>query len=260
MDSAELTPTGLRDDRLLMFTTPEGQFVTQRIHPKMALIRPQIDGHTLTLNAPNMPTITLPIQRHGDPTPVIVWRDTVAAIDQGDKVAAWASQYLDAELRLVAMMEGAKRHINPEFSISGDDVNSFSDGYATLIISQASLDLLNSKLADPIGMDRFRPNIVVTDCDPHAEDYWKELRIAGVAFSNVKPCARCAVPTVDQQTGIMGKEPNRTLAHYRKFPNGVMFGANLVHHRLGQLSVGDVVTVEAAYPNDWMGREDYRLP
>ena len=258
VNSAELTATGFANDRLLMFTTPSGQFVTQRKYPKMALIRPKIEGHTLTLDAPDMPTITLPIQRHGDPKRVVVWRDAVDAIDQGDGVAEWAKQFLGADLRLVAMMDGAKRHINPDFAFSPEDVNSFSDGYATLILSQASLDLLNSKLDAAVGMDRFRPNIVVTGCDPHAEDFWKQLRIAGVSFSNVKPCARCSVPTVNQQTGVMGKEPNRTLARYRKFPNGVMFGANLVHHDFGRLAIGDAIEIDAMHPTDWVGREDHR--
>lgn len=259
MTSAEMTATGLQNDRLLMFTTPAGQFVTQRIYPKMALIRPKINGNTLTLNAPNMPTLTLQIQRQGEPVSVVVWRDTVDAIDQGESVAAWVKQYLGADLRLVAMKEGAKRPINADFAFSAEDVNSFSDGYATLILSQASLDLLNSKLDEPIGMDRFRPNIVVSGCDAHEEDMWSKLRIAGVSFSGAKPCARCAVPTVNQQTGVMGKEPNRTLAGYRKFPNGVMFGANLIHHNLNTLSVGDIVTADAMHPADWMSRDDHRV-
>ena len=257
VDSAELTPTGLKHDRMLLITTPEGEFLTQRIFPRMALIRPKVTDTHLTLDAPGMQSITVPIQRDGDSHPVTIWRDMAQAVSQGVEANQWVSEFLQADLRLVAMANGFERRVDPGFA-QPSDIVSFADGYAILVISQASLDILNEKLDEPIGMERFRPNIVVTGSKPHAEDTWHKFHIGDVPFSGVKPCARCKVVTVDQQTGIMGREPNRTLAGYRRFPRGVMFGMNLIHHKLGTISIGDTLSIEDTHAESWIKREDYR--
>ncbi len=252
VDSAELTATGLLNDRLLVITTPDGMFLTQRKHPRMALIRPTIVGNQLMLAAPGMAMTTVNIARRGDAKAVTVWRDTIAAIDQGDRVAKWLSKFLQADVRLMAMDETHERKVDPNFATGAGDIVSLADGYALLAISQASLDMLNSKLAEPIGMERFRPNIVLSGTDPHAEDQWRKLRIGNIEMTGAKPCARCSVITVDQSTGIMGKEPNTTLASYRKFPRGIMFGMNLIHHNLGTISIGDEVVVSETHDPAWI--------
>ena len=132
--------------------------------------------------------------------------------------------------------------VDSSFAESGDQVG-FADGFAFLLISEASLEDLNMRLEDPLPMNRFRPNFVVRGCGPYAEDGWSRLRIGSVPFRVAEPCPRCAITTVDQETGTRGKEPLRTLATYRKFEGEVFFGRNLIHDTLGTVSVG--ASVEA---------------
>jgi uncharacterized protein YcbX len=118
---------------------------------------------------------------------------------------------------------------------------SFADGFPFLMISEESLADLNRRLADPLPMNRFRPNLVVAGGEPYAEDGWERIEIGGVRLRVVKPCARCLVTTTDQATGERGSEPLRTLATYRKVNGEVMFGQNVVHENAGHLRTGDIV-------------------
>ncbi|MEL6804927.1 MAG: MOSC domain-containing protein, partial [Bacteroidota bacterium] len=121
---------------------------------------------------------------------------------------------------------------------------SFADGYPHLIIGQSSLDHLNSRLEVPVPMDRFRPNIVFTGGEPHVEDTWANFEAGGIRFDCVKPCVRCQVPNIDQETGEMMKEPNRTLAEYRRQEDGITFGMNLVHEGEGEIAVGMTLSAQ----------------
>jgi uncharacterized protein YcbX len=132
--------------------------------------------------------------------------------------------------------------VDPDYGMPGDHV-SLADGFPFLMISEASLADLNARLEEPVPMDRFRPNLVVTGCEPFAEDGWRRVRVGGVRFRVVKPCARCKITTVDQQTAATSKEPLRTLASFRKRGSKVHFGQNLVGDSTGILSVGDLVGV-----------------
>jgi uncharacterized protein YcbX len=107
-----------------------------------------------------------------------------------------------------------------------------------LIISEASLQDLNSRLDSPLPMNRFRPNIVVKDCDPFAEDTWKHIRIGDVEMALVKPCPRCEVTTIDKETLERNKEPLKTLGKYRKQKGGAMFGMNVIPLNEGEIKVG----------------------
>ena len=131
---------------------------------------------------------------------------------------------------------------DPRF-VNSDIQVSFADGFPFLIISQASLDDLNSRLDSPVEMNRFRPNIVVSGSKPFEEDTWKEIQIGECRFQIVKPCARCEITTINQQTAERGKEPLRTLATYRRDGNKVLFGQNMVALNTGKISVGDAVKI-----------------
>ena len=103
------------------------------------------------------------------------------------------------------------------------------------MIGQSSLDDLNSRLEFPVPMNRFRPNLVFTGGQPYEEDSWKLLTIGNNKFAGVKPCSRCVLTTVDQNTGEKGKEPLATLAKYRQHENKIYFGQNLLsidHHTI----------------------------
>jgi uncharacterized protein YcbX len=174
---------------------------------------------------------------------VEVWGDECKAIPASPAAHEWMSQYLGMDCRVVYMPEDSIRLVNPKYAIAPTDHVSFADGFPFLLISQASLDDLNQRLETPLPMNRFRPNFVVSGCTSFAEDTWKRIRIGTMEFHLVKPCARCIVTTVDQQTADRGQEPLRTLAQYRMQDGKILFGQNLVAVGVGQVSVGDAVEV-----------------
>jgi len=241
---------GLADDRRMMVVTPEGEQVTQRDHAKLALVTPSLKNNSITLSAPNFDSIQFAIQRSGTLTPVNIWKNKgVSAIDQGDETAKWFSDWLGVSVRLVHIADGIQRRLNPDFAVHADDHTGFADGYPILIISEASLQDLNSRLDSPQGavppipMNRFRPNLVVKDCEPFAEDTWKRIRIGDVEMALVKPCPRCEVTTIDKETLERNKEPLKTLATYRKQTDGAMFGMNVIPLNEGNIKVGMGVAV-----------------
>lgn len=235
---------GLEHDRRMMVVTPDGGFLTQREHPRLALITPTLKGDSLTLSAPNFDSLQISIQKTGTPTPVDIWHSKdVASIDQGDEAAAWLSDWLGISVRLVHFSDGYMRNVNPEYAINPDDHTGFADGYPILIISEESLQDLNSRLDSPVPMNRFRPNLVVKGCEPFAEDTWKRIRIGGVEMALVKPCARCVVTTIDKETLEKSKEPLKTLGNFRKHKLGAIFGVNVIPLGEGRLEVGMSVEV-----------------
>ena len=235
---------GLEHDRRMMVVTHSGEFLTQREHPKLALITPTLKNDSITLSAPNFDSIHFAIQKSGMPTPVNIWKSKgVHAIDQGDESAKWFSDWLGISVRLVHMADGFKRKLNPDFAVSADDHTGFADGYPILIISEASLQDLNSKLDSALPMNRFRPNIVLQNCEPFAEDIWKRIRIGDVEMALVKPCPRCVVTTIDKETLEQNKEPIKTLNTYRKQKGGAMFGMNVIPLNEGRLEVGMSVEI-----------------
>jgi uncharacterized protein YcbX len=247
LDSARLTPYGLERDRHWMVVDRKGRFLTQRRFPAMALIVAELSGDGLVLNAPGMTELTVPPADPGPAVGIRIWGFESVAPDAGDEAAAWFSAYLDFECRLVAPTERLRRVVEPAYEPGGGEIM-FADGFPFLLISDASLENLNARLSSPVSMSRFRPNIVVGGCDPHAEDRWRRLRIAdALIFRVAKPCSRCTIPNVDPATGARGQEPGATLARYRTGEDGeIYFGQNLVHEtRSGTLRVGDPVTVLA---------------
>ncbi|MBI5946283.1 MAG: MOSC domain-containing protein [Chloroflexi bacterium] len=235
---------GLANDRRMMLVTPDGSFLTQREHPRLALVTPQLKKDAVTLSAPNFDSIHFGIQKSGASIPVSIWSSKdVQAIDQGDEVAQWFSDWLGAAVRLVHFANGYKRRLNPNYAVSADDQTGFADGYPILIIAEESLQDLNSRLDSALPMNRFRPNIVVQNCAPFAEDTWKRIRIGDVEMALVKPCPRCVVTTIDKETLEKSKEPLKTLATYRNQKGGAMFGMNVIPLNEGQIKVGMKVEV-----------------
>lgn len=230
---------GLTNDRRMMVVTPGGDFLTQREHPKLALITPTLKDGTITLTAQDVTPLQFEIQKSGVTMPVNIWASKrVDAIDQGDQTAGWLSDFLNASVRLVHIDERFKRKLNPGYAVSAEDHTGFADGYPILIISQESLQDLNSKLGSPLPMNRFRPNMVVKGCEPFAEDTWKRIRIGGIEMALVKPCPRCVVTTIDKDTMIKNKEPLKTLSKYRMQKGGAMFGMNVIPLGEGEVRVG----------------------
>lgn len=238
---------GIEHDRRFLIVDQDDVFITQRDVPALALVVAHWSDTTLELTAPNMPRLTLPVTAHAPIRQVTVWSSVgVKAIDQGDEAADWFSTYLQRPARLVYMPTDSLRPVNPQYAARPDDHVSFADGYPVLIASQESLDDLNARLETPLPMNRFRPNLVITGCQPFAEDTWKRIRIGEVELALVKPCARCEVTTIDQTTAAQGKEPLKTLATFRRLQGSkVMFGMNAIPLNEGQLRVDEPVEILA---------------
>lgn len=251
---AQVGKYGLEGDRAFMLVDADNRFLTQREAPRMALIVPQWDGATLTLTltAPGLAALQVPAQQDGPRRTATIWRNTVIAADQGDLAAAWLSEFLQQPVRLVGKSPEFTRPLNPQYAPRPSDETAFADGYPVLLISQASLDALNDRLIErghePMPMNRFRPNIVVAGASAFAEDGWQRVGLGQILFDVVKPCPRCVMTTVNQDTGIMEpKEPLATMATFRTQELGVMFGQNLVHANTGTVAVGDAVNTHISH-------------
>jgi uncharacterized protein len=241
LQSTELCATGLRHDRRWMLVDETGEFMSQRAHPRMALISTRFSAEHLAVAAPGMSDLEIPLQEDGaNLIDVRVFGDTNKGALVGGEADSWFGEFLQFPCRLVHKPDDDLRLVDSSFAQSGDQVG-FADGFAFLLISEASLEDLNSRLEEPLPMNRFRPNFVLEGCGPYAEDGWDRLRIGSVPFRVAEACPRCAITTVDQRTGARSKEPLRTLATYRKSEGEVYFGRNLIHDALGTVSVGDPV-------------------
>jgi uncharacterized protein YcbX len=244
VDSACVERMGLEHDRRMMVVTPEGEFLTQREQPRLALVRPKLENGTLELSAPNYDSLRIGIQSSGTPWLVNVWKSKgVPAIDQGEEAADWFSDWLGTPVRLVHFADGYKRVINEQYAVNGDDHTGFADGYPILLTSEEGLRDLNSRLESPVPMNRFRPNLVVQGCRPFEEDTWNRIRIGDVELAVVKPCARCEVTTIDKETLEQSKEPLKTLGKYRKQKLGAIFGQNVIPLDEGRIQLGMTVEV-----------------
>jgi len=250
VSEALLTETGLEFDRAWMVVDEAGRFVSQRELPRMALIRPQLRQHDLVLRAPGMLALHLALDAVEGPVEVTVWSDVAKAYDMGDVAAQWFSDFLntDAEgrrvaapqkLRLVRFDPAQQRLSNLKWTGGVEAPNQFSDGFPVLVIGEASLDGLNERLAaaghGAVGIERFRPNVVLSGLDAHDEDRLDELLIAtgeGPArLKMVKPCPRCPIPNIDPATAISSPDVSDTLQAYRQVAvvgGAIAFGMNAI--------------------------------
>jgi hypothetical protein len=245
VNEAQVAKTGFKYDRRWMLVDENNLFISQREAPQMTQLRVAIEDDGLRITHKiNKECLKLPFNapslegRGANRAVVTVWDDTCEAEFVSDRADEWFSRMLGFKCRLVYMPDDTKRIVDQRYA-PGDVITSFSDAYPFLMIGQASLDDLNSRLAVPLPMDRFRPNIVFTGGWPFKEDQIGRFTIGGINFQGVKLCARCPIPTINQQDGSRGKEPLKTLASYRQKNNKVLFGQNLIHTGEGIVKVGD---------------------
>jgi uncharacterized protein YcbX len=245
-----VTAAGLAHDRAFQVVAPDGDFRSQRRFPVMASVRPKLldEGARLVLTAPGLEDLVLDVLRDGPrhPASTFSWRGE--GVHQGAEAAKWFSELLGSSSVLVGVAPDHERVT----SGATPGTAAFADGHALLVASESSLDTLNERIAarggEPVPMDRFRPNVVVSGwVEPHAEDAVREMSAGTATFGYAKQCVRCSVPMVDQETGTKaGPEPIRTLASYRRDPDGgVLFGMKAAVLRPGQLAVGDQVIVHS---------------
>jgi uncharacterized protein YcbX len=266
LDEVVLTETGLEFDRAWMVVDEAGVFVTQREWPRMALIRPQLKHSEMVLRAPGMLALHIALDTVEEPCEVTVWNDRVKAYDMGDIAAQWFSDFLNAErpagrpvqrLRLVRFDPEHQRLSSKRWTGAFDAPNQFADGFPVLMLSQAALDGLNQRLQaaghGAVGIERFRPNLVLEGLEAHDEDRLDELQIRtaqGLArLRMVKPCPRCPIPNIDPTTALSSPEVGDALQAYRANPvvdGAITFGMNAVVLdgidcvlRTGQAAVAD---------------------
>lgn len=246
-----LDALGFVGDRRFLVVDESGKFLTQRAQPRMALINARLSGVNLTLSADGAGSVSVPAA--SDPSAslrtVSIWKhEGLLAEDCGPAVATWFSSFLGARCSLVRVGPKFQRPVLKAAGRPGD-LLSFTDAAPILVISQASLAVLNDHIVagggEPVPMNRFRPNLVVDDCAAFAEDTWSRLQIGEASYRSAGPSDRCVVTTTDQLTGERGKEPLRTLATFRRNPaepSQVFFGVNLINEsKSGNLSLGDQV-------------------
>lgn len=257
LQQATLAATGLQvdgiGDREWVVVDAQGEFLSQREHPRMALIETRLTSSSLLLKAPGMLLLDVPLDSEGDVVEVRVWDDRVSAVTQGAMADAWLGEYLGVPARLMRFDYEGTRLAAHRYTGKVDAPFKFADAFALLVTSTSSLAALNDRLrrhgAEAVTMARFRSNIVLDGAPAFEEDYFKELRIGSLAIRPVKPCARCSVPGVDPATGEHSTVVTDALAAMRATTDGVMFGVNaiVVEGAGGTLRVGDAVEVELRF-------------
>lgn len=246
-------------DREWMVVDKHGNFITQRTCPKMALIQPQIKAESLALHAPSMPPLAIPLAMPDLDAPSIevqIWNDRIQAFDCSELAARWFSDFLGIPCRLVRSHADAKRIASIEWTNGIEAPTLFADGYPVLVISEASLQDLNDKLAaqgrPPLPMNRFRPNLVISGVEAFEEDYVESITLGDGVLRLVKPCPRCPVPSIDQSTGKFGPDPLDILRTYRANPRldgAITFGMNAIvtKHSSGAVHLGQEAEIELAF-------------
>lgn len=239
----EVDRFGPRMDRRWLVVDSKGQFITQRQKAAMALVKTALEGEQVTLTVQGRePVRFAPTDFTGGERQVHVWRDTCVARSGPAALNQWISEALGTQCQIVFMPDTTARKVNTEYARQGETV-SFADGFPLLLTTEVSLDDFNSHMPFPVGMERFRPNLVVEGTTPFAEDGWQRIQVGQMIFRLAKPCSRCAIPTIDPQTAQKQPEVFKTLKSYRARDGEVYFGQNLLPEGPGIVRVGDEVHI-----------------
>lgn len=244
LGEGQLRAGGLQHDRRFMLVDAQDEFVSQRKTGRLARLETAIQGDVLHVNCDGQGAFVVALEpRTGAPRRVRIWDDEVEALDIGDEAASYFSAQLGFSVRLVFMPEGSLRQVDTRYAEPGDRV-SFADAFPYLLANEASLADLNARLSEPVPIDRFRPNLVLSGAPAYAEDDWSTIRIGAATFELRKPSARCVTINTDQETGErMGKEPLATLAGYKTWRKKAVFFQNVVCREGGSVRVGDSVVM-----------------
>ncbi|GGG99379.1 MOSC domain-containing protein [Mucilaginibacter phyllosphaerae] len=251
LNTALLTDRGLQHDRRWMLIDENNRFLSQREHAQLALFKIDLLSNALkvtyTADGTSVQIPFIPLNRAL--INVTIWDDICAGQLVSKAVDNWFTEKLSSPTRLVYMPDETHRATDPRYTAPGN-LASFADGYPALLIGQASLDALNMRLAEPLPMNRFRPNIVFEGGEPYSEDLMNRISINGLEMYGVKLCARCVMTTIDQQTIQKGKEPLKTLAGYRRKGAKIMFGQNLILGGTGTINIGDELNVVSKHTDE----------
>ncbi|NER36951.1 MAG: MOSC domain-containing protein [Oscillatoria sp. SIO1A7] len=243
LKSAIVERRGLKYDRRFMVVDSNNSFLTQRQIPNMALIGVKIDCDNLLVSAPNMPSISIPLEpSRPHRITVKIWEDECLAIPLQSEVSSWFSKLLGVSCQLVYMPKETERLAPPKYS-NRKELVGFADRFPFLLTNESSLADLNFRLRKNIQMTRFRSNFVVDGAKAFAEDTWNKISINKILFECVKPCPRCKIINIDQNSAKHDPEPLKVLGSYRSQKGGIMFGNNLIAYDFGVVTVGDNVNI-----------------
>ena len=245
LSEAQVNRSGLKQDRMMMLVDDNGLFISQRKFSQLALLKVELTTAGIKVSMPDSSSIEIHKASFSeDKIDVKIWNDHCVVFVAINEVNLWFSEFLGRSVRLIKYDDSNPRPTDPAYS-NQDDIVSFADGFPILVISQSSLDDLNSKLDKPVSMKNFRPNLVVKDCEAFAEDNWQHIKIGDINFDAVKLCSRCIMTTVDPLNGKRDQqgEPYKTLSQYREIEGKVCLGMNLISRSRGALSIGDSVQV-----------------
>jgi len=241
VQSAKAEEMGFENDRRWMLIDEENQFITQRKHPNLSQFYPQIKEDKIEILHQDKKHEFFISESLDEPIFLKVWDDESKVVEVNKATSKWFSEALGFSCKLVKIInKGDRKHkstkLNQTLNVS------LADGYPYLLIGSKSLDALNEKLEEKVTIKRFRPNIVISTETPHEEDFFTVFQIGSVKFQNAKPCGRCVMINNNPMTGIMMKEPLKTLSTYRTSNNNVLFGTNIFSLNEGIIAVGaDVV-------------------
>jgi len=242
VDSAIAEERGLKYDRRYLLVDENGIFITQRDFPELALLKLSFNESGFkVLNTKDGSQTLIPLESDSKKNmTVTIWDDVCNAVQVNQDLDDWFSNAVNKKVSLVYMPDDEKRIVEKTY-INEDHLVSFADAYPFLIIGKSSLNDLNTRLVNPIPMNRFRPNLVFAGGNAYEEDNWKDFKIGNAEFKAVKPCARCVITTTDQNTAQRSSEPLKTLSDYRKANNKVMFGMNVVCNKTGVVSINQKI-------------------
>jgi uncharacterized protein len=245
LSSTTVTDRGFQYDRQWMLVDTNNRFLSQREIPAMALLQVALEaGHLRIYHKQNIHlAISVPINSpSSEKVTVTIWDEKCIAQCVSNEADAWFSKMLSFSCRLVYLPDDSYVYVDKEYA-SNNEITSLSDGYPFLMAGQSSLDDLNARLAEPLPINRFRPNIVFVGGEPYEEDFLAHFIINGVNFYGVKLCGRCVITSINQDNFTKSKEPLKTLATYRMRNNKIYFGQNLLHKGRGIINVGDKIEV-----------------
>ncbi|MCB0562807.1 MAG: MOSC domain-containing protein [Phaeodactylibacter sp.] len=227
LPKARVEKRGLAFDRHWMLVDRDGLFISQREIPQLALLVPDLTVHDLIVRHRHegLEPLAIPLlpAEGAKEMEVQIWDDRCTALQVSREADEWFSEILQTNCHLVYLPEENTRPLSPNYGHPGE-ITAFADSCPLLIIGEASLADLNQRLAEPVPMNRFRPNIVFSEGQPYEEEGWKNFRIGSVPFRGIRPCARCQITTINQESADIGKEPLRTLSTYRRQGHKVLFG------------------------------------
>jgi uncharacterized protein len=240
VQTAKAEEMGFEYDRRWMLIDEENQFITQRKYPNLSQFYPKIKDGKMEISHLDA---THEFSMHESLYETIfskVWDDESKVVEVNKATSKWFSEALGFTCKLVKIVNnGDRKHHNTKLDKSLNV--SLADGYPYLLIGSKSLDFLNEKLEEKITIERFRPNIVISTELAHEEDSFDTFQIGNVKFKNAKPCGRCVMVNNNPVTGIMKKEPLKTLSTYRKEGNSILFGTNVMCLNDGEITIGDVL-------------------